>query len=86
MIMMMIDLVSLDMSSRCLNERNFQQVVNALGESCLRVDSLDLSFNQFFKDQSLNELLTFMETKSISILDNKCKLATDDAPIIRCLK
>ena len=77
--------VNLNLSSRCINERNFQLVINALSESILRVESLDLSFNQFFKDQSLSELVDYMENKSIDIIDSKCKHAAD-SPIIKALK
>lgn len=79
------DIVSLNLSSRCINERNFQLLVNALSESTLKIESLDLSFNQFFKDQSLSELIHYMECKSIDIIDCKCKHAAD-SPIIKALK
>ena len=78
-------IVSLNLSSRCINERNFQLLINALSESTLRIESLDLSFNQFFKDQSLTELIHYMECKSIDMIDCKCKHVAD-SPIIKALK
>ena len=51
---------------------------------CLvRVTSLDLSFNQFFKDFSLHQLISYLERKAIELIDSKCKA---DEPILSKLK
>ena len=76
-------IVDFNLSGRCINERNFDLIVNALSECSMRVNSLDLSFNQFFKDFSLHQLISFLERKAIELIDNKCKA---DQPILYKLK
>ena len=58
-------------------------VVVALSESMMRLTSLDLSFNQFFKDFSLHQLVSYLERKAIELIDSKCKA---DEPILSKLK
>jgi len=54
-------------------------LVAALSDSMMRVTSLDLSFNQFFKDFSLHQLVQYLERKAIELIDSKCKA---DEPIL----
>ncbi len=68
-------LVSLDLSSRCITEGTFFTLISALGASQVRLSRLDLSFNSFFRDTSLSELLDYLENKTMEILDSKCKHA-----------
>lgn len=42
----------------------------------------DLSFNQFFRDQCLVDLLDYMERKSIDIMNSNCR---ESMPIIKGL-
>jgi hypothetical protein len=58
-------------------------LVAALSDSMMRVTSLDLSFNQFFKDFSLHQLVSYLERKAIELIDSKCKA---DEPILSKLK
>jgi hypothetical protein len=69
----MLFVVDLDLSTRCINHRNFYPLIIALDAGSVRMNLLDLSFNQFFRNESLDLLLTYMESKSISIMDAKCK-------------
>ncbi len=75
--------VSLDLNSKFINEKNSQSLFEALTRVRVQLKSLDLSFNQFFKDESMQTLLDYMEEKSIEILDSDCKVQT---PIIASLK
>lgn len=76
-------IVDLNLSGRCINERNFFIIIQALLQTQMRIESLDLSFNQFFKDQSMNELIGYLEKKAIQIMDAKCKM---DIPVLNKLK
>jgi hypothetical protein len=76
-------LVEFNLSGRCINERNFDMLVAALSDSMMRVTCLDLSFNQFFKDFSLHQLVLYLERKAIELIDSKCKA---DEPILSKLK
>ena len=58
-------------------------LVATLANSMMRVTSLDLSFNQFFKDFSLHQLVSYLERKAIELIDSKCKA---DEPILSKLK
>jgi hypothetical protein len=58
-------------------------LVAALSDSMMKVTSLDLSFNQFFKEFSLNQLVSYLERKAIELIDSKCKA---DEPILSKLK
>lgn len=58
-------------------------LVAALSDCMMRVTSLDLSFNQFFKDFSLHQLVQYLERKAIELIDSKCKA---EEPILSKLK
>jgi hypothetical protein len=58
-------------------------LIQALSETQIRILSIDLSFNQFFKDLSLHELISYLERKSIEILDAKCKYSFEHPPIAK---
>jgi len=61
----------------------FRPLIAALSKGRVSLKTLNLSFNQFFKDPSMSELLDYMETKAIDHLDCDCK---SQQPILASLK
>lgn len=61
------------MSSKCINRNVFETFLVSLDSACLRIESLDLSFNQFFKSKSLDDLVKYLEKKTVEIMDANCK-------------
>lgn len=62
---------------------SFHPLIAALSKGRVRLSSLDISFNQFFKDSSMSELLDYLEAKAIDHLDCDCK---SQQPILASLK
>lgn len=77
-----IEDICLNLSSKSINERNFDTLIQGLTIVNCRINTLNLSYNAFFKDQSLMSLIQYLEKKSLDMISNECSLIFTKAVLI----
>eukprot|EP00347_Sterkiella_histriomuscorum_P012187 403369562 len=74
--------LKLNLSGKSINERNFDTLIQALTMSNCRLAILNVSYNSFFKDSCLQNLIQYIEKKSLDLISSECK-AIFDNPVIK---